>query len=182
MNKKLTAILSVALIGASWFMVSDTQADQVTFKEPRTLEEKEWKTYAASEINDYLTASYNDVFKTFGLKIDEYNYYKTAKVIDSLDEKDRSLLSATVLFTLTDKKILKAGDTRPGYFIKPEKEDEILVVFKSSNGENHLCIFSKDVESGKWGLIDSKVEKGKVQEKVKLKSLKQFTKEKLNEQ
>ncbi|GED67160.1 hypothetical protein BRE01_08620 [Brevibacillus reuszeri] len=180
MKKKFTVIFSLALIGASCFMISDIHADQVAFDAPRTLEEKEWSAYAESEVKDYLTASYNDVFKTFGLEIDEYSYYERAKFIDSLDEKDRGNLGGIVSYTLAESKILKVGDTRPGFFIKPGKEDEILVVFKSKNGDNHLCIFGKDLETGNWKLTDNKVEEGKVQEKVELKSLKQFTVEKLN--
>lgn len=180
MKKKFSVMFSLALIGASCFMISDIYADQVGFEAPRTLEEKEWKEYAQSEVNDYLTASYNDVFKSFGLEIDEYSFYEKAKNIDSLDEKDRAILNGTVAKTLAESEIIKVGDTRPGFFIKPEKDDEVLVVFKSSNGDSHLCIFGKDLESGKWKMTDNKVEEGKVIEKVQLKSLKQFTVEKLN--
>lgn len=180
MKKKFTVLFSLALIGASCFMISEIHADQVGFDSPRTLDEKAWSAYAENEIKDYLTASYTDVFKTFGLEINEYSYYERAQFIDSLDEKDRKVLGATVFYTLAESGILKAGDTRPGFFIKQEKEDEILVVFKSKNGDNHLCIFSKDKKTNKWKLTDNKVEEGKVQKKVKLKSLKQFTAENLN--
>lgn len=174
MKKIYSAIFSLALLSASGFMVSDIYAGEVTFKEARTEDEKKWKAYAKNEVNDYLTTSYHDVFEAFGLKMDDYNYFESAKSIEFLSEREQAKLSATVMFTLTDEKILKAGDTRLGYFFEPEKEDKVLVVFKSGNGDNHLCEFSKDTDTGIWKLVDYKKTKGKIIKKVKLKSLKEF--------
>ncbi|MBR8658260.1 MULTISPECIES: hypothetical protein [Bacillales] len=112
------------------------------------------------QIKLFLHDVYRDVFESFGIDPEEYEFdrgIKQGKQASHLSEKAWKGLDAAWTQVAVNGKV---GDIIPGLFLKHDGQ-EALIVYKSSDAVNHLYRYAWEEERGEWVLTAHGSKQGK---------------------